>query len=446
TTLDFNQMANLTVRGRDAMSMLQTLPGVTFGTTFLTQGASGQSNFETVNPFALGSMNLNGQGSAANYTIDGVTSMDMAGDGLSTVSPNPDAIAEVRVLATNYAAEYGRDLGGQLQVITKGGTNKFHGSANVNKRHEEFNANGFFNNYNGQTKPFYRFLDNAYSIGGPVYIPKILTKTRNKVFFFLSQDFLGQRSNPASGYADLPTPNQRAGDFSYYPNSQGQFVANSLRNPVTGQLFTPWNGSGTYNNSQNFAQYLGNFNAASEAYGAAMMAAIPLPNLCNAAAGTADGKPWNGIQSGSSGSNLISPGNCPSWITSQPATGLATGHIDAQGGPGTNNDYTRNYYWLYNGQISRRNDDARIDLQPTQKLHAFVHFGHDYFLDNSAGSIPLLNSTTGKFQPTFTPHPLPGDIWAIDFTYVINPTMVNQLTLGYSWNDYGYDLNPAQLS
>jgi len=87
-----------------------------------------------------------------------------------------------------------------------------------------------------------------------------------------------------------------------------------------------------------------------------------------------------------------------------------------------------------------------MDFQPTQKLHAFVHFGHDYFLDNSAGSIPLLSIKSGKFEPTFTPHPLPGRTWAIDFTYIISPTIVNQLTLGYSWNDYAYDLNADQLS
>jgi len=180
--IDPDQMAHMTVRGRDVMSMLQTLPGVSFGNTYVTQGGSGQSNNETVNPFALGSMNLNGKGSAANYTVDGMTAMDMAGDGLSTTSPNIEAIAEVRILATNYAAEFGRNLGGQLQVITKGGTSQLHGSANVNKRHEEFNASGFFNNFNGQNKPFYRFLDTAYSIGGPVYIPKIMTKTRTRSF------------------------------------------------------------------------------------------------------------------------------------------------------------------------------------------------------------------------------------------------------------------------
>jgi hypothetical protein len=445
SVIDFDQMAHLTVRGRDVISMLQTLPGANFGTTFLTQGGSGQSNYETVNPFALGALSLNGQSSAANYTVDGVTGMDTAGDSLTTFSPNFEAVAEVRVLATNYQAEFGRNVGGQIQVVTKSGSSQFHGSASVNKRHEEFNANGFFNNYNGQTKPFYRFLVDNYSIGGPVYIPKVYTKTKNKVFFFVSQEFLGQRSNPSSGYARVPTANERAGDFSYYPNAQGQFVANSLRNPVTGQLFTPWNGVGPYNGQQNFAQYLSAFDAQSQKFGAAMLNAMPLPNLCNAASGTSDGKPWNGIAAGAGGSNLISPGNCPSFITSQ-TTGLSTGSIDAQGGPGTTNNYTRNYYWIYNGQIQRRNDIVRLDFNVTSKIKAFVRYGHDYFLDNSAGSIPLLNASTGKFQSTSTPHPNPGNGWAVDLTYIVSPTIVNQLTLGYSWNDYAYDLNAGQLS
>jgi hypothetical protein len=119
--VDFNQMSRVTVRGRDLMSLLQTIPGANFGTNFLTGGSSGQGNYETVNPFALGALNLNGQGSAANYTVDGVTGMDSAGDSLTTFSPNVDAVAEVRVLATNYAAEYGRNVGGQIQVVTKSG-------------------------------------------------------------------------------------------------------------------------------------------------------------------------------------------------------------------------------------------------------------------------------------------------------------------------------------
>ncbi|MEP6714401.1 MAG: carboxypeptidase-like regulatory domain-containing protein [Terriglobia bacterium] len=442
--VDFEQMAHVTVRGRDLMSLLQTIPGASFGTTFLTQGGSGQSNYETVNPFALGALNLNGLGSAANYTVDGVTGMDTAGDSLTTFSPNVDAVAEVRVLSTNYQAEFGRSMGGQIQVVTKSGGSDFHGSLNVNKRHEEFNANTFFNNYNGQAKPLYRFLVENYSIGGPVYIPKVWNRAKNKLFFFVSQEFLSQRSNPASGYANVPTANQRAGDFSYYPNSQGKFIANSLRNPVTGEYFTPWSGTGPYDGRQNFAQYASNFDAQSQKFGQAMMAALPLPNLCNAASGTADGKTWNGIGPGVAGSNLISPGNCPAFITSQ-ATGLATGNIDAQGGPGTTNNLTRNYYWINTGAISRRNDIARFDANLTSKITMFVRYGHDHFLDNSAASIPLKDLTTGKFAPTNTPHPNPGRGWALGLTYSISPSLVNQLTLGYSWNDYAYDLNAGQL-
>jgi len=263
-SVDFDQMAHVTVRGRALMALLQTVPGANFGSNFLTGGSSGQGNNETVNPFSLGQLNLNGQGSAANYQVDGVTSMDMAGDSLSTFSPNVDAVAEIRVLSTNYQAEFGRNIGGQIQVVTKSGTQQFHGSLNVNKRHEMFNANSFFNNFNGQQKSFYRFMDETYAIGGPIYIPRHFNTAKNKIFFFLSQDFLGQKSNPGSGYANVPNPNQRAGDFSFYTNSQGNFIANSLRNPITGQFFTPWNGQGSYNGSQNFAQYLGNFDPASQ--------------------------------------------------------------------------------------------------------------------------------------------------------------------------------------
>jgi hypothetical protein len=442
--VDFEQFKHITVRGRDLLSLMQTLPGVTFGTNFLTGGSSGQGNNETVNPFALGQMNLNGMGSQANFTVDGVTGMDTAGDGLTTMRPNVDAVAEVRVLATNYAAEFGRNIGGQIQVITKSGGQEFHGTAGVNKRHEMFNANSFFNNYNGKPKDFYRFMVESYSIGGPVYIPKVFTRLKNKVFFFASQEYLGQRSNPASGYANVPNPNQRAGDFSFYPNSQGNFISNSLRNPVTGQTFTPWNGSGAYDGRQNFAQFASQFDAQSQKWGQAMLNALPLPNLCNAASGTSDGKPWNGGAAGTPGSNLISPSNCPTWITSQ-ATGLATGNIDAQGGPGTTNNFTRNYYWINNGSIARRNDVFKLDFRPTSKITASVTFGRDHFLDNSAAAIPSKDVKTGQFLPTSTPHPNPGKTWAVNMTYAPSPTIVNQLTLGWSWNDYAYDLNAAQL-
>ncbi len=440
--VDPAQISNITVRNRDLMSLLRTMPGVYYAPD-LAQGGSGQSNYETVNPFALGSLSLNGLSSAANFTVDGVTGMDMAGDSLYTFSVNPDAVSEVHLLSTNYSAEYGRDMGGQIQVVTKSGGQEFHGSLNDDKRHEMFNANTFFNNYNGAQKQQYRFNIFTYSIGGPVYIPHLFNTKKQRIFFFLSQEFAQQKSNPSSGYANVPNPNQRAGDFSYYVNSNSQFIANSLRNPITGAFITPSATAGT-TGAQNFAQYASAFDSQSQKWGAAMLAFQPLPNLCNAAAGTSDGKPWNGIASGAAGSNLISPSNCPSSITSQ-STGLATGNVDAQGGPGTTNNNTRNYFWIYQGPISRRNDIARIDLNITNKITAYGRYGHDYFLDSSPGNFPEKSITSGAFSPAFTPHPNPGRGWAVGLTYTITPTVVNQLTLGYSWNDYAYYLNDAQL-
>ena len=119
-----------------------------------------------------------------------------------------------------------------------------------------FNANSFFNNYNGQPKSFYRFMDESYSIGGPVYIPKAFNTRRTRFSSSCRRTTWDRDPIRRRGYANVPNPNQRKGDFSYYPNAQGNFVSNSLRNPVTGQHFTPWNGSGAYDGQQNFAQFL----------------------------------------------------------------------------------------------------------------------------------------------------------------------------------------------
>ena len=98
--------------------------------------------------------------------------------------------------------------------MTKGGSQQFHGGASANKRHEMFNAKNFFTNYNGQTKPQYRFFIWSYNVGGPVYIPRLFNTQKKKLFFFWSQEYTRQKPGPASGYANVPNANQRAGDFS----------------------------------------------------------------------------------------------------------------------------------------------------------------------------------------------------------------------------------------
>ena len=109
--VDSSQLLAITVKGRDLMQMLNVMPGIV---------SSGAGETTTVN--SLGSVNINGaMNGRHNFTVDGIEDLDSGGDWTMEYEPNMDAIAEVRVLTSNYQAEYGRMAGGQIAVVTKGG-------------------------------------------------------------------------------------------------------------------------------------------------------------------------------------------------------------------------------------------------------------------------------------------------------------------------------------
>src|SRR6266545_1757075 len=125
------------------------------------------------------------------------------------------AIGEVKVLLTNYQAEYGRSSGGTINVVIKNGTRDFHGSGFYFKRHEQFNANEYFNNLRGFPKQRYRFNYWGGTIGGPVIIPGTgFNKNRDKLFFFWSQEYLPRLYPTRQGRLTFPTQLERNGDFS----------------------------------------------------------------------------------------------------------------------------------------------------------------------------------------------------------------------------------------
>ncbi|MCX6629639.1 MAG: carboxypeptidase regulatory-like domain-containing protein [Candidatus Solibacter sp.] len=178
-----SQLASIPLKGRDIAGMLQTMPGVV---------NAGGGDIASVTAFQ--GVTINGGGNK-NITFDGAMVID-AGNGDGTMyEPNMDSVAEIRVLAANYQAEYGRNAGGTISVITKGGSQGFHGSGWWSHRHEQFNANSFFNNRNGVSRPFYRYNIPGYSIGGPVYIPGKFNTSKNKLFFFWSQEYTRLKAN-----------------------------------------------------------------------------------------------------------------------------------------------------------------------------------------------------------------------------------------------------------
>ncbi|HEV3199594.1 MAG TPA: carboxypeptidase-like regulatory domain-containing protein [Bryobacteraceae bacterium] len=381
--IDKDQFANLTVKGRDLFGLMVTVPGV-----YLTTSSSlplGQA--DTTSESTVGHVRINGAPFAsANFTVDGITNLDTGSNGTSHFEPNMDSIAEMRILTSNYQAEYGRNANGVISIVTKGGSTEFHGSAWANKRHEMLNANSFFNNLNGLPKSTYRFFVWGYSIGGPVYIPKLFNTQKRKLFFFFSQEYTKQKPATLSGYANMPTLAQRAGDFSGYTDQNG--VPVPLTDPTTGNPIPNNNLTG-----------LMALNPAAAKAGQAVLNAMPLPNICG--------------QPGVSASGCIQ---------------------DAQF---ASQRYQRNYYWQFNETHPRRNDTVRVDYNVTSKLNTWVRYINDYDLDTTA-TFGALQNAQGQFAPLTIDHPNPGHGYGVGITYTISPTMVNEFTFGKSYNTWDY--------
>jgi hypothetical protein len=212
------QIRELSLNNRNYEQLVALMPGV-------SSGAADQIYVGTTNPLGTNntvSFSINGQrNSANNWTVDGADNVDR-GSNLTLLNyPSVDALAEFKVLRGLYSAEFGRAAGGQINVVTKSGTNQFHGSAYEFVRNDAFAANNWINNANrvnpgsdGKAKvtPL-RYNNFGYTIGGPVYIPGVYNQDKNKTFFFFSQEFR-RVITYASSLATVPTEDQKRGIFT----------------------------------------------------------------------------------------------------------------------------------------------------------------------------------------------------------------------------------------
>ncbi len=199
------QLQDVALKGRDYLGMMKLLPGVI---DTANREAPGWNN--------LGGIVINGnRAGTVNLTLDGISSLDTGSMGGPYLAPSIDAVQEVKVLLTNYQAEYGRSSGGTINTVIKSGTRDFHGGAYYFHRNEAFNANEFFRNRSGLPRPYYRFHYPGYFLGGPVLLPGTkFNRNRDKLFFFWSQEFLPRRYPTALVQRTFPTALERQGDFS----------------------------------------------------------------------------------------------------------------------------------------------------------------------------------------------------------------------------------------
>ena len=386
-TVDSASLDNLTLKGRDLFGYMKLIPGV-----IDTGGGR-----DVTSPNAIGGITINGNTSAKNFTVDGITDIDTGSNGSIHYEPNLDAVQELKVLTSNYQAEFGRNSGGTISVVTKNGTQQFHGTAAWNHRHEEFNANSWTNTHtlksiNGllvaTPRVPYRYNVETYSIGGPAYIPKLANKDKKHLFFFVSQEYTGQFVSGGSQTQYMPTAIERKGDFSQtFGNSNGNPLALVLKDQTAGN-----------------AQFPGNVIPPSmlTPVGRQLLNFFPLPNF-----------------------------------TPTIASQL----------------YTNNYFEQGSATHPRRNDVIRVDTYLTSKISGYFRWINDHdqmdvlyqgvqFSGNPAGRCDAVDCTVAG-APSLpsvanVSHPNPGHGYSGTVTATITPTLINEFTIANSWNTWAY--------
>lgn len=205
------QITELPLNGRNYSQLALMVPGV----SPVTQaGAGGAFAAHGTGLDGGVDMSVNGNGSNQNlWTVDGVNNMDVGSNRTLLVFPSIDSIAEFRVMRNSFSAEYGQAQGAVVNLITKGGSNQFHGSGFEFVRSDKWNASPFFLNLQGRKpdgtpaapKGKLKYNNFGGNVSGPII--------KNKIFFFFSEEWrFEDRGITVQG--NVPTAAERGGDFS----------------------------------------------------------------------------------------------------------------------------------------------------------------------------------------------------------------------------------------
>jgi hypothetical protein len=213
--INLKQIEDTPTRGRNPISLIMTLPG--------TQSLAQSYDYRGWNGGGMPGVNGGQQGQII-LNMDGAASQDSGNLNTGYINPSIDAINEVKLLISNYTAEYGGRTAGQLTLSTKNGTPQFHGSGYDYYRQESLNANEFFNNKTGVVRPRYRYQNFGGTIGGPLIVPGTrFNKARQKLFFFFSYDKLFNSTTSFATFT-MPTALEKTGDFSKSVTTTGALI------------------------------------------------------------------------------------------------------------------------------------------------------------------------------------------------------------------------------
>jgi hypothetical protein len=243
-TISGHEISQLQLNGRDFTQLVALSPGVT-NQSGADEGEPGASTVA----FSING----GRTEYNNFEIDGGDALDNGSNTTLNVYPSIDAIAEAKVLTSNYGAQYGKSGSGTVEVETKSGTSQFHGDVYEFVRNDAFNAQQEFIGY----VPAYKKNDFGFTIGGPVFIPHLYNTDKQKTFFFWSEEWRREITPNPFSTTIVPSAPERTGNFSdvcpasglavnpafpdcpvdtstglYYPNYQVPIASDPVGGPI----------------------------------------------------------------------------------------------------------------------------------------------------------------------------------------------------------------------
>jgi len=212
--IETTQITDLSYRNRNFFALQQLIPGAS-----RTAGDEIGIGLTGSRGFAVNGL----RDKYGGLMVDGVQNTDMGNQTTAMTYPGLETIGEVKILSSNYTAEYGTAGGANMLLVTRSGSKQFHGALYHFLRNDELDARNFF----ATTRPKLRWNNFGYRIGGPVILPGY-NEDRSKTFFFFAQEWRKRRGEQIIRAA-TPTQAMRNGDFS------GQ--TSELIDPTTGELF-----------------------------------------------------------------------------------------------------------------------------------------------------------------------------------------------------------------
>jgi hypothetical protein len=211
--IDEKQVENLPLNGRAYMELLTLVPGAV---------VTNPDQFSVLTSLSATNQVVNGHRSNQNnMTVDGVGNLDGGSNGSLINNISPEAIGEVKIQTSNFSAEYGRSTGAAFNVVTKGGSNTYHGSLFEYFRNDALDARNFFSVNNTEL----RYNDFGYFLGGPI--------KKDKLFFTVTEEWKRLVQQSAGVRESLPTTAELQGDFSALLNPPAGTKAVTIYSPGT---------------------------------------------------------------------------------------------------------------------------------------------------------------------------------------------------------------------